>query len=136
MQFREHQQRHAVVSAPILPTREIEQTSLIPPPTYASIGIFPSREAYEIAPLSWIQRLTTSGEGGLALTWLPESANACTAALSIIRHVVFEANPDSRFDLRETRFKLLRLPRFDFDTTSFTKSLRSIPPVSDTPADG
>ena len=56
---------------------------------------------------------------------LSKAADAYGAALSIIRQVVFEAKPDTEYNLREARFKIRRPPWFDFDTSAFSEKLRS-----------
>ena len=56
---------------------------------------------------------------------LCKAANAYSSALSIIRQVVFEAKPDTKYNVREARFKIQRPPWFDFDTNVFRKKLRS-----------
>ena len=47
------------------------------------------------------------------------------ATLSIIKQVVFEARPDTQYNLREARFKLKKPPWFNFDTDEFRVGLRS-----------
>ena len=54
---------------------------------------------------------------------LSKAVDAYGAALSIIRQVVFEAKPDTRYDVREARFKIQRPPWFDFDTSAFRGGL-------------
>ncbi len=56
---------------------------------------------------------------------LSNAADAYGAALSIIRQVLFEAKPDTVYNVREARFKIQRPPWFDFDTNAFRKKLRS-----------
>ena len=55
---------------------------------------------------------------------LSEAADAYGAALSIIQQVIFDAKPDTKFDVREARFKTRRPPWFDFDTGAFSRELR------------
>ena len=57
---------------------------------------------------------------------LSRAADAYDAALSIIRQVVFEAKPDTKYDFREARFKFRRPPWFDFDTRAFGEKLLSV----------
>jgi len=57
---------------------------------------------------------------------LSKAADAYGAALSIIRQVVFEAKPATKYNLREARFKLQRPPWFEFDTGAFSEKLRSV----------
>lgn len=56
---------------------------------------------------------------------LSKAADAYSAALSIIREVIFEAKPDTKYNLREARFKIRRPPWFDFDTNAFSENLHS-----------
>lgn len=56
---------------------------------------------------------------------LPKAIDAYGAALSIIRQVLFEAKPDTEYNAREARFKIQRPPWFDFDTSEFSRKLRS-----------
>ena len=58
-------------------------------------------------------------------TTVSRASAAYAAALSIIKQVVFEARPDTQYNLREARFKLKRPPWFDFDTDEFSAGLRS-----------
>ena len=55
---------------------------------------------------------------------LSEAVDAYVAALSIIRDVLFEAKPDTKFNFREGRLKLQRPPWFEFDTEEFSNELR------------
>ena len=57
---------------------------------------------------------------------LSKAVDAYGAALSIIRQVVFEAKPDTRYDVREARLKIQRPPWFDFDTSAFRGELHSM----------
>jgi len=57
---------------------------------------------------------------------LSKAAAIYGAALSIIRQVVFEAKPSTEYNEREARFKIQRPPWFDFDTSAFSKKLRSM----------
>lgn len=50
---------------------------------------------------------------------------AYEAALPIIRQLLFEARPDTKYNVREARFKIQQPPWFDFDTESFRVQLRS-----------
>lgn len=56
---------------------------------------------------------------------LADAMAAYRAALPIIRELLFEAKPDTKFDAREARFKIKRPPWFDFDTQAFMDQLRS-----------
>lgn len=56
---------------------------------------------------------------------LSKAADAYGSALMLIRQVVFEAKPDTEFNVREARFKFLRPPWFDFDTNLFKEKLHS-----------
>ena len=56
---------------------------------------------------------------------LSDAKNAYSAALPIIRQVLFEATPDTKYDIREARFKIQRPPWFKFDTIAFSRDLRS-----------
>ena len=58
-------------------------------------------------------------------TTLAKAADAYGAALSIIREVIFEAKPNTKYNLREARFKIRRPPWFDLDTNAFSENLRS-----------
>lgn len=55
---------------------------------------------------------------------LIKAVDAYGAALSIIRQVVYEAKPDTKYDMREARFKIRRPPWFDFNTTAFSRKLQ------------
>ena len=57
---------------------------------------------------------------------LSKAVDAYGAALSIIRQVVFEAKPDTKYNVREARFKIQRPPWFDFDTSAISAKLRLI----------
>ena len=57
---------------------------------------------------------------------LSKAADTYGAALSIIRQVVFEAKPNTKYNIREARLKIKRPPWFDFDTSAFSKKLRSM----------
>ena len=57
---------------------------------------------------------------------LSKAADVYGAALSIIRQVVFEAKPATKYNMREERFKIQRPPWFDFDTSAFSEQLRSM----------
>ncbi len=50
---------------------------------------------------------------------------AYEAALPIIRDLLFEAKPDTEYNVREARFKIQRPPWFDFDTEGFSAQVRS-----------
>ena len=54
-----------------------------------------------------------------------EVADVYGAALSIIRQVVFEGTPSSRYNVREARFEIQRPPWYDFDTSAFREKLQS-----------
>ena len=54
-----------------------------------------------------------------------DASTTYAAALSIIKQVVFEARPDTQYNLREARFKLKRPPWFNFDSDEFSAGLRS-----------
>lgn len=56
---------------------------------------------------------------------LSKAADAYNAALLIIRQVVFEVKPDTKYYTREMRFKIQRPPWFNFDTNAFSEKLRS-----------
>ena len=56
---------------------------------------------------------------------LSEAANAYGAALSVIRQIVFEAKPNSAYNVREGRIKIQLPPLFDFDISAFSEKLRS-----------
>ena len=56
---------------------------------------------------------------------LSKAADAYGAALAMIRQIVFEAKPGTEYNVREARFKIRRPPWFDFDTSAFSKKLRS-----------
>ena len=53
------------------------------------------------------------------------------AAVSIVRDLLFAAKPDSKYNVREARFKIQRPPWFDFDTDAFSKELHEITRKSD-----
>lgn len=55
---------------------------------------------------------------------LIRATEAYYAALSIIRQVTFEAKPDSKYSIREARFKIKLPPWFNFDTREFSQKLR------------
>ena len=74
--------------------------------------------------------LIPSGRDATAMRYggdmtLSKAVDAYGAALSIIRQVVFEAKPDTKYNVREARFKIRRPPWFDFGTSAFSKKLRS-----------
>ena len=56
---------------------------------------------------------------------LSKAADAYSAALLIIRQVVFEAKVDTKYDTREVQLKIQRPPWFNFDTNAFREKLRS-----------
>ena len=66
---------------------------------------------------------------------LSKAVDAYGAALSIIRQVVFEAKPDTKYNVREARFKIQRPPWFDFDTSAFSATLRRFDNVKRTHPD-
>ena len=73
--------------------------------------------------------LILSGRGATGIRYggdmtLSKAVDAYLAALSIIKQVVFEAKPETDYNIREARFKLQRPPWFNFDTREFSKSLR------------
>ena len=55
---------------------------------------------------------------------LIRATDAYRAALSIIRQITFEAKPDSKYNIREARFKVKLPPWFNFDTRAFRQKLR------------
>ena len=55
-----------------------------------------------------------------------KAADGYRAALSIIRQVVFEATTDTKYNMREARFRIKRAPWFDFDIRAFSRKLRSM----------
>ena len=57
---------------------------------------------------------------------LSKAADAYSAALSIIRQVVFEAKPETKYNLRKARFQMQLPPWFDVNTSAFSEKLRSI----------
>ena len=56
---------------------------------------------------------------------LSEAVGTYNAALSIIRQVLFEAKPNTEYNMREARFKIKRPPWFDFDISAFREELSS-----------
>ena len=80
------------------------------------------REKLALIPSGKDATDTRYGDGGN--TALSEAANAYGAALSVISKIVFEAKPNSEFNVREGRIKIQRPPWFDFDTDKFSKQLR------------
>ena len=56
---------------------------------------------------------------------LSEAVDGYNAALSIIRQVVFEAQADTKHNMRDGRITIKRPPWFDFDTKAFREELRS-----------
>ena len=56
---------------------------------------------------------------------LSEAVGTYNAALSIIRQVLFEAKPNTKYNMREARFKIKRPPWFDFDISAFREELSS-----------
>ena len=56
---------------------------------------------------------------------LSEAVNAYNAALSIIRQVVFEAQADTKYNMRDGRITIKRPPWFDFDTRAFREEVGS-----------
>ena len=61
-------------------------------------------------------------EGDVALS---QAVDAYNASLSITRQVVFEATPDTEYNVREGRILIKRPPWFNFDTRAFSEELRS-----------
>lgn len=59
---------------------------------------------------------------------LTRSFAAYESALSIAQSVLFEAKPETQYNVREARFKIQRPPWFNFDIETFTKQLRSTSP--------
>lgn len=62
---------------------------------------------------------------------LPRAFAAYEAALSIAKAVLFEAKPETKYNVREARFKIQRPPWFDFDTKAFSEQLRPLPADKD-----
>ena len=56
---------------------------------------------------------------------LSAAVDAYGASLSLIRQVVFEAKPETEYNMREGRIKIQQPPWFDFDTTAFSRELHS-----------
>ena len=56
---------------------------------------------------------------------LSEAVDAYNAALSIIRQVLFEAKPNTEYNMRNARIKIKRPPWFDFDISAFREDLSS-----------
>lgn len=55
---------------------------------------------------------------------LAQAISAYQASLPILRNIMFAAKPDSKYNVREARFKIQKPPWFNFDTDAFSAELK------------